>query len=77
MLKIVDAKGKMAKKYHLLKGDTILKFDGFDAVDTLDYLFYDSKPNFCMTVQDANGNVREVVVEKDADESLNLTFEQH
>ena len=74
MLEIVRAKGRLAKKYGFKKGDKILRFDGFEAADSLDYLFYDSKPNFTVTLLKADGSERTIQVEKDEEESLNLTF---
>lgn len=74
MLEIVRAKGRLAKKYGFKKGDKILRFDGFEAVDSLDYLFYDSKPNFTVTLLNSDGGERIIEVVKDEEESLNLTF---
>ena len=74
MLEIVSAKSRLAKKYKLKKGVKILGFDNFEAEDTLDYLFYDSKPSFIMQVVDTDGSKREINVEKAEDESLNLVF---
>ena len=74
MLEIVSAKSNLAKKYKLKKGDFILSFDGIEAEDTLDYIFSDSKTNFKMCVKSPDGIEREIFVEKDEDESLNLIF---
>lgn len=74
MLEITSAKGAPAKKYKLKKGDKILAFDGFAAEDSLDYLFYDGKESFTMTVKRAGGEERVISVEKAEYESLNLTF---
>ena len=74
MLEIVSAKSRLAKKYNLKKGDIILSFDDMDAEDTLDYIFNDSKSTFEMRVKSADGSERKILVEKDEDESLNLTF---
>ena len=74
MLEIVSAKSRLAKKHNLKKGDIILSFDGIRAEDTLDYIFNDSKSHFKMSVKSADGTEREIFVEKDEDESLNLTF---
>ena len=74
MLEIVSAKSRLAKKHNLKKGDIILSFDGIKAEDTLDYIFNDSKPHFKMFIKSADGTKREISVEKDEDESLNLTF---
>lgn len=74
MLEIVNAKSKLAKKFNLKKGDVILSFDGIEAEDTLDYIFNDSKANFKMRIRAVDGSEREIDVEKDEEESLNLTF---
>ena len=74
MLEIISAKSGLAKKFNLKKGDIILSFDGIEAEDTLDYIFNDSKANFRMCVKSADGKEREILIEKDEDESLNLTF---
>ena len=74
MLEIICAKSRLAKKYKLKKGDIIISFDGIVAEDTLDYIFNDSKANFKMVVKSSDGVEREIFVEKDEDESLNLTF---
>lgn len=74
MLEIVRAKSKLAKKYNLKKGDKIVGFDGYPAADSLDYLYYDSKPCFTLTVQTAGGGERTAKIEKSGEESLGLTF---
>ena len=77
MLEIAKAKGALAAKYKFKKGDKITAFDGFTAVDTLDYLYYDSKPSFTVSLISADGSVRTVKVDKPEDESLNLTFKDN
>lgn len=72
MLEIVSAAGKLAKKHNLKKGEKILSFNGFEAVDFLDYAFYDNESKFTMEVSGADG-VRTEVIEKDEGESLNLS----
>ena len=57
------------------KGDVIKEFDGFEAVDLLDYTFYDYKENFTITVLTKDGEEVNVEIEKDEDETLGLTFE--
>lgn len=73
MLEIISAKSGLAKKYKIKKGDKILGFDGYEAEDVLDYLFYDSKPTFTMRVLSADGE-REIKVDKPEDESFDFTF---
>ena len=58
MLKVKSVKkGGIADEIGIKKGDEILSFDGFEAVDILDYLFYDDRENFSVTVKETNGDV--------------------
>lgn len=77
MLEIAKAKGKLAAKYQFKKGDKITAFDGFTAEDSLDYLYYDSKPSFTVSLISADGSERTVKVDKPEDESLNLVFKEN
>ena len=77
MLEISKAKGKLASKYKFKKGDKITAFDGFVAEDSLDYLYYDSKLSFTVSLISADGSERTVKVDKPEDESLNLTFKDN
>lgn len=77
MLEIAKAKGKLAAEYKLKKGDKIVAFDGFAAEDSLDYLFYDSKSSFTVSLLSSDGKERTVKVDKKEDESLNLTFKEN
>lgn len=74
MLEITGVKGSTAKKYNLKKGDKIVSFDGFPATDSLDYLYYDSKPHFTLTVINTAGVERVITIDKPEDTSLELTF---
>lgn len=63
----------VAKALGIKKGDIISKFDGFDAQDILDYVYYDSKPSFNITViRKAEEHV--LAVDKFEDDSLGLNF---
>ena len=74
MLKIKTVqKNLIADELGIKKGDEILSFDGFEAVDILDYLFYDSQNFFTLTVKSGD-EVIDFEIEKDEDESLGLTF---
>ncbi len=77
MLKIAKAKGKLAAEYKLKKGDKIVAFDGYAAEDSLDYLFYDSKSSFTVSLLSSDGKERTVKVDKKEEESLNLTFKEN
>ncbi len=56
------------------KGDIIKEFDGYEAVDLLDYTFYDYKEEFTITVITKDGEEVKIEIEKDEDETLGLTF---
>lgn len=70
------AKNSIGKELGLKRGDEVLKFDGHDAEDILDYLYYDEKESFSLTVRQTNGDVSTCEIEKDEGESLGLTFEK-
>ena len=75
MLKISSVtKNLIADELGLKPNDEILYFDGFEAVDVLDYLYYDSQTFFTLTVKSGQ-EVIDFEIEKDEDESLGLTFE--
>ncbi len=57
----------------LKKGDKILAFDGFDAEDILDYIYYEAQEFFTLKVE-SDGEIFEAEVEKDETESLGLEF---
>ena len=75
MLKIKEVeKGSLGEEIGLKAGDEILSFNGFDAEDILDYMFYDGEDGFFITVRQNDGTFT-CDVEKDEDETLGLTFE--
>ncbi|MBE5742056.1 MAG: DUF512 domain-containing protein [Clostridiales bacterium] len=67
-------KNSIGEELGLEKGDVILAFDGHSAVDILDYLFYDEREFFTLTVRQKNGDESTCEIEKDEDETLGLTF---
>lgn len=75
MLKVIGV-GKLAKKYHIQKGDTILKIGGFKAIDILDYLYFDSLPSFDLEVKGQDGTIRTIQVNKQEGQTLELTFQK-
>lgn len=76
MLKIKKVeRGGIGEEIGLKKGDEVLAFDGHDAVDVLDYLYYDAKESFALTVRQTDGDVSTCEIEKDDDERLGLVFE--
>ncbi len=66
-------KNLIAYELGIKKGDRILAFNGFDAVDILDYLYYDGQTEFILTVK-SGGEVFEFEIEKDELESLGVEF---
>ena len=76
MLKIkATERGSIGRELGLKKGDELLAFDGHEVVDILDYLYYDAKNEFTITVRQTNGDVSDCEIEKDDDERLGLIFE--
>ena len=76
MLKIKEVeKQSYGEELGFEKGDTILAFDNNEAVDLLDYMYYDVQSQFSITVLTKAGEKVEVEVDKDEDEPLGLIFE--
>lgn len=71
-IKSIDKNG-IGEEIGLEVGDEILKFDGYETEDILDYLYYDAKEKFTMTVG-TRGKEVECEIEKDDDETLGLNF---
>lgn len=66
----------MARELGLEVGDGIVAFDGYPAVDELDFLFYSAQEAFTLTVRDKKSGADVTVeVEKDAEEELGVEFE--
>ncbi len=75
MLKITKIKKDgVAKTLQLNIGDTITAFDGYNAIDELDYLYYDAKSNFKLTYM-RESKTFEIEVDKNEDDSLGIDFE--
>ncbi len=75
MLKISKVtKNQIGYELGFEKGDAILEFDGFPAVDILDYTYFDYKEKFSIKVLTKQGETQLVEVEKEVNESLGLTF---
>lgn len=67
-------RNSIAADLGIQKGDRILSFDGYPAVDELDYFFYNAKEKFTMEVEDDEQRVT-FTVEKDEEEDLGLEIE--
>lgn len=68
-------KKAIGREIKLKKGDKILAFDGFDAEDLLDYLYFDGQNRFTLSIERRSGKKVDFDIEKDDDETLGLTFE--
>ncbi len=68
-------KNSIGEELGLKAGDEVVSFDGYKAVDILDYEFYDSSENFTLGVK--RGEEETLFdIEKDPDESLGLEFDR-
>ncbi len=67
--------GSIAEEIGLEKGDEILKINGIEIKDVLDYRFLMNDEDITLTVKTKQGEVVEVDVEKDAYEPLGAEFE--
>ena len=76
MLEIKKAGEGVSSKLNLKKGCKILSFDGFEAVNYLDYIYYDSKDKFKLAVCDKAGVITEHNIRKKDYQSLNLEFSE-
>lgn len=76
MLKIISVEhNSVGEEIGLEAGDVVKAFDGCDAVDVLDYEYFEGQEKFVLTVLAKGGEQVDVEIEKDEDESLGLTFE--
>ena len=76
MAKIVAIdKGSIGEEIGLEVGDEIIGFNGEEMVDVLDYAYYDSQDSFTVDVKSKQGDIVEVEIEKDYDETLGLTLD--
>lgn len=77
MAKIVAIdKGSIGEEIGLEVGDEIIGFNGEEMVDVLDYAYYDSQDSFTVDVKSKQGDIVEVEIEKDYDETLGLTLDE-
>ncbi len=76
MLKVkAIQKNSILREIGISVGDCITKFDGYEVVDILDYLYYDSLDSFTIEVLDVNGVLSTAEIEKYPDETMGLIFE--
>ncbi|NCA92724.1 DUF512 domain-containing protein [bacterium] len=73
MAKITNISADSPLKGLLKVGDNIIKFDGRDFVDILDYIYADSKTEGAISVKDTDGE--RVVIYQKQDENISLGLE--
>ncbi len=70
-------KGSPAQKGGILAGETLLAINGNEIVDVLDYRFYQNESVLTVTVQSAQGEIRDVSIKKSEYGELGLEFETY
>lgn len=72
----VEKKSPAAKK-RIKAGDTLLKINGNEIVDVLDYRFYQNEEKLSLTVLRKNGKEKTYNIKKKEYEELGLTFDSY
>ena len=66
-----------AERAHIRVGEKLLTINGHEIIDVLDYRFYGYDPIAKLTLQQPDGNVREVRIRKDEGQDLGLNFDTY
>ena len=75
MLKVIKVdKKSVAEAYGFEVGDTVLTFNGREAMDFIDSVYMDGETVLNLVVKSKSGDVVEVCIEKEENEPLGLTF---
>ena len=61
--------GSIAEELEITKGDEILSVDGCQMLDMIDYNFYMKSELITIEVKKSNGEIEEIEIEKDYDET--------
>ena len=72
-MKNVEA-GSIAEELGIEPGDRLLAIDGQEIEDIFDYQFYEESEELLLLIEKADGEQWELEIEKDADESLGISF---
>ena len=67
--------GSIADEIEIEAGDEILSIDGCQLTDLIDYNFYCKSEFLTISVKKINGELEDIEIEKDYDESLGIIFE--
>lgn len=73
IVKNVEA-GSIAEELGIEPGDRLLAIDGQEIEDIFDYQFYEEIEELLLLIEKADGEQWELEIEKDADESLGISF---
>ena len=73
IVKKVEA-GSIAEELGIEPGDRLLAIDGQEIEDIFDYQFYEESEELLLLIEKADGEQWELEIEKDADESLGISF---
>ncbi|MDE7337441.1 MAG: DUF512 domain-containing protein [Clostridia bacterium] len=69
-------KGSVGEELGLEVGDELLGFNGEKIVDVLDYVYYDSQDSFILNIKAKQGDIVDIEIEKDENETLGLTLDE-
>ncbi|HEY5575864.1 MAG TPA: DUF512 domain-containing protein, partial [Clostridiaceae bacterium] len=68
--------GSLAEELELEPGDKLIKINGEDVKDILDYRFLMCDENVVMEIEKSSGEIWELDVDKDYDENLGVVFKE-
>jgi putative radical SAM enzyme (TIGR03279 family) len=68
--------GSLAEELELEPGDKLVKINGEEVKDILDYRFLMCEENVVLEIEKASGDIWELDVEKDFDENLGVVFKE-
>ena len=68
--------GSIAEELGIGPGDRLLSIDGQEIEDIFDYQFYEENEELLLLIEKPDGEQWELEIEKDADESLGISFGQ-
>lgn len=75
IVKNVEA-GSIAEELGIVPGDRLISIDGQEIEDIFDYQFYEESEELLLLIEKPGGEQWELEIEKDADESLGISFGQ-
>lgn len=76
IIKIVE-KGSIADKNNIKNGDTLLKINGHEIHDVLDFRFYITDSKINLEIQNTTGKIRNIIFKKDEYENIGLEFNSY